>query len=218
MPQWTQTAAIYARGYLSHDAGVPLESVEWVQSGVNQAGRIEKMKLKLPSGLKYRSVPDRSMTDMLLAGDIDAVLSARPPHALGRGVRRLFENYEQVEEAYFRKTGIFPIMHVLAVKTDVLARYPWLAMNLYKAFDEAKRRSMARFEDITASYAPFAWLRPYSDRMKALFGQDFWPYGLEPSRKTLEAFLLFAHEQGVCHRRVVPEELFPREVLTSYKV
>ena len=186
MPQWTQTAAIYARGYLSHDAGVPLESVEWVQSGVNQAGRIEKMKPKLPDGLKYRSVPDRSLTDMLLAGDIDAVLSARPPHALGRGVRRLFENYEQVEEAYFRKTGIFPIMHVLAVKTDVLARYPWLAMNLYKAFDEAKRRSMARFEDITASYAPFAWLRPYSDRMKALFGQDFWPYGLEPNRKTLD--------------------------------
>lgn len=218
VPQWTQTAAIYARGYLAHDAGVPLESIEWVQGGVNQAGRIEKMKLKLPPGLKYRGVPDRSLTDMLLAGDLDAVLSARPPHALGQGVRRLFENYEQVEEAYFRKTGIFPIMHVLAVKTDVLARYPWLAVNLYKAFDEAKRRSIARFEDITASYAPLAWLRPYSERMKALFGQDFWPYGLEPNRKTLEAFLLFAHEQGVCHRRVVPEELFPKEVLTSYKV
>ena len=81
-----------------------------------------------------------------------------------------------------------------------------------------KRRSMERFEDITAWFAPLPWLRAYSDRMKALFGQDFWPYGLEPNRRTLEAFLLFAHEQGVCHRRVVPEELFPEEVLSSYIV
>jgi len=218
VPQWTQTAAIYARGFLSHEAGVPLESIEWVQGGVNQAGRIEKMKLKLPAGLKYRGVPDRSLGEMLLAGDLDAVLSARPPSALGRGVRRLFENYEELEEAYFRKTGIFPIMHVLAVKTELLERYPWLAMNLYKAFNEAKRRSLERFEDITASYAPLAWLKSYSDRMKALFGQDFWPYGLEPNRKTLEAFLLFAHEQGVCHRRVTPEEIFPKEVLSTYRV
>ena len=218
IPQWTQTAAIYSRGYLAHDAGVPLDSIDWVQGGVNEAGRIEKMKLKLPDGVRYRNVPDRSLSDMLLAGDLDAVLSARPPRALGQGVRRLFENYEQAEEAYFRKTGIFPIMHVLAVKTELLERYPWLAMNLYKTFEEAKRRSMERLQDITASYAPLPWLRSYSDRMKALFGQDFWPYGLEPNRKTLEAFLLFAHEQGVCHRKVEPEELFPKQVLSSYRV
>jgi 4,5-dihydroxyphthalate decarboxylase len=218
IPQWTQTAGIYARGYLSHDAGVPLDSVEWVQGGVNQAGRIEKMKLKLPAGVRYRNVPDRSLTEMLMAGDIDAVLSARPPDRLGSGVRRLFDDHEPIEEAYFRKTGIFPIMHVLVVRSDILQRHPWVAMNLYKAFDEARRRSMQRLQDITASYAPFAWLKPYSDRMKALFGEDFWPYGLEPNRKTLEAFVRFAHEQGVCHRKVTPEELFPKEVLSTYKV
>lgn len=218
IPQWAQTATIYCRGYLAHDAGVPLDSIDWVQGGVNQAGRIEKMKLKLPQGIRYRQVTDRSLTDMMLAGDLDAVLSARAPHALGRGVRRLFENYEPVEEAYYRKTGIFPIMHVLAVKTEVLERYPWLAMNLYKAFDEAKQRSMERLQDITASCAPVPWLRSYSDRMKSLFGEDFWPYGLEPNRRTLEAFLLFAYEQGVCHRKVEPEELFPKQVLSSYKV
>jgi 4,5-dihydroxyphthalate decarboxylase len=218
IPQWTQTAGIYARGYLSHDAGVPLDSVEWVQGGVNQAGRIEKMKLKLPAGVRYRNVPDRSLTEMLMAGDIDAVLSARPPDRLGSGVRRLFDDHEPIEEAYFRKTGIFPIMHVLVVRSDILQRHPWVAMNLYKAFDEARRRSMQRLQDITASYAPLAWLKPYSDRMKALFGEDFWPYGLEPNRKTLEAFVRFAHEQGVCHRKVTPEELFPKEVLSTYKV
>ena len=218
IPQWTQTATIYARGYLAHDEGVPLNSIEWVQGGVNQAGRIEKLKLKLPRGLKYRKVPDRSLTELLLAGDIDAILSARPPEALGSGVRRLIEDYEHEEETYFRRTGIFPIMHVLAVKTELLQRHPWLAMNLYKAFEEAKRRSIERLEDITASYVPFAWIRPYGDRMKALFGDDFWPYGLEPNRKTLEAFLRFAYEQGVCHRALTPEELFPKEVLGFHKV
>ena len=124
IPQWTQTATIYSRGYLAHDEGVPLNSVEWVQGGVNQAGRIEKLKLKLPRGLKYRNVPDRTLTEMLLAGDIDAILSARPPAALGSGVRRLFADYEREEEAYFRKTGIFPIMHVLAVKTNCCSATP----------------------------------------------------------------------------------------------
>jgi 4,5-dihydroxyphthalate decarboxylase len=218
VPEWAQTAVIYARGYLAHQVGVALDSVEWLQAGVNEAGRVEKVKLKLPSGVRLRPEPGRSLNDMLLAGELDAVLSARPPRALGKGIRRLFSDYEAVEEAYFRETGVFPIMHVIVIKTDVLARHPWLAMNLYKAFDEAKRRSVERLSDITASHAPFAWLAPYADRMKALFGEDFWPYGLEKNRKTLQAFVDFAFEQGVCHRKLALEELFPTQVLTSFKV
>ena len=155
---------------------------------------------------------------MLLAGDLDAVLSARPPKDFGRGIRRLFADYEAAEEAYFKETGVFPIMHVIAVKADLLAQHPWLAMNLYKAFEDAKRRSIARLSDITASHAPLAWLAPYAERMKRLFGEDFWPYGLEKNRKTLQAFVDFAFEQGVCHRRVALEELFPTQVLASFKV
>jgi 4,5-dihydroxyphthalate decarboxylase len=218
VPEWAQTAGIYARGYLAHQVGVPLDSVEWVQAGVNEAGRVEKVKLKLPSGVKLRLEPERSLNDMLLAGDLDAVLSARPPYGLGKGIRRLFPNYQEVEDAYFRETGVFPIMHVIVIKAEVLARYPWLAMNLTKAFEEAKRRSIERLCDITASHAPFAWLTPYAERMKTLFGDDFWPYGLEKNRKTLQAFVDFALEQGVCHRKLALEELFPRQVLTSFKV
>jgi 4,5-dihydroxyphthalate decarboxylase len=218
VPEWAQTAVIYARGYLAHQVGVALDSVDWVQAGVNEAGRAEKVKLKLPGGVRLRSQPERSLNDMLLAGEVDAVLSARPPRDLGKGLRRLFSDYEAAEEAYFRQTGVFPIMHVIVIKTDVLARHPWLAMNLYKAFDEAKRRSIERLSDITASHAPFAWLAPYAERMKALFGEDFWPYGLEENRKTLQAFVDFAFEQGVCHRRLQLEELFPLQVLTSFKV
>jgi 4,5-dihydroxyphthalate decarboxylase len=218
VPEWAQTAVIYARGYLTHQVGVTLDSVDWVQAGVNEAGRVEKVKLKLPGGVRLRSQPERSLNDMLLAGEVDAVLSARPPRDLGKGIRRLFSDYEAAEAAYYRQTGVFPIMHVIVIKTDVLARHPWLAMNLYKAFEEAKRRSIERLSDITASHAPFAWLAPYAERMKALFGEDFWPYGLEKNRKTLQAFVDFAFEQGVCHRRLEPEELFPQQVLTSFKV
>jgi 4,5-dihydroxyphthalate decarboxylase len=218
VPEWAQTAVIYARGYLAHHVGVPLDSVEWVQAGVNEAGRVEKVKLKLPKDVRLRADPERSLNDMLLAGDLDAVLSARPPRALGKGIRRLFSDYEAAEEAYFRETGVFPIMHLVVIKTDILARHPWLAMNLYKAFDEAKRRSIERLSDITASHAPLAWLASYAERMKRLFGEDFWPYGLEKNRKTLQAFIDFAFEQGVCHRKLTLEELFPRQVLTSFKV
>jgi 4,5-dihydroxyphthalate decarboxylase len=218
VPEWAQTAVIYARGYLSHQAGVPLDSAEWVQAGVNEAGRVEKVKLKLPPGVRLRPEPARSLNDMLLAGDLDAVLSARPPRNLGSGIRRLFPDYEAAEEAYYRQTGVFPIMHVIVIRSDVLGRHPWLAMNLYKAFEEAKRRSIERLSDITASHAPFAWLAPSAERMKALFGEDFWPYGLDRNRKTLQAFVDFAFEQGVCHRKLALEELFPKQVLTSFKV
>jgi len=218
IPEWAQTAVIYSRGYLTHQAEVPLASVEWVQAGVNEAGRVEKVKPKLPEGVQLRPEPRHSLNDMLLAGDIDAVLSARPPRDFGSGIRRLFPDYEAIEAAYFRETGIFPIMHVIVIKTEVLERHPWVAMNLYKAFEEAKRRSIARLSDITASHAPLAWLAPYAERMKGLFGEDFWPYGLEKNRTTLQAFVDFAFEQGVCHRRLELEELFPKQVLTSFKV
>ena len=218
VPEWAQTAVIYARGYLTRQTGVPLDSVDWVQAGVNEAGRVEKVKLRLPDGVRLKPEPNRSLNDMLLAADLDAVLSARPPRSLGKGIRRLFSDYEGTEEGYFRDTGIFPIMHVIVVKAEVLARNPWLAMNLYKAFEEAKRRSIDRLSDITASHAPLAWLAPHAERMKKLFGDDFWPYGLESNRRTLQAFVDFALEQGVCHRKLALEELFPRQVLTSFKV
>jgi hypothetical protein len=117
-----------------------------------------------------------------------------------------------VEEAYFRKTGIFPIMHVVALRRSLHEQHPWLAMNLYKAFDEAKSRSVARASDITASFYPLPWTAQIAQASRELFGADIWPYGIEPNRVTLDAFLQYAFEQGVCHRRLAPEDLFPEEV------
>jgi len=218
VPEWAQTATVYSRSLLTHEAGVPLTSIKWFQAGVNDPGREEKVDIELPPGLTLTRVTDRSLNDMLLAGDLDAVLSARAPVAFGHGIRRLFDPYEPVEEAYYRKTGIYPIMHAIVVRTELIERHPWLAMNLLDAFEEAKRRSIERLSDVTAPHAPFPWIAPYAERMRALFGDDFWPYGVDKNRRTLEAFLQFAHEQGVCRRKLAPEDLFPPNVLTRYKV
>jgi len=221
VPEWAQTASIYSRGFIVHDLGIPLAAIDWLQAGVNQAGRAEKVALKLPDGVRYRSVSDRSLNDMLLAGEIDAMLSAREPAAFADGsgrIVRLYPRYREAEEAYFKRTGVFPIMHTIALRHEVLDAHPWAAMNLYKAFEAAKRRSIERLADVTASHAPLAWLGDYVSRMRELFGSDPWPYGIEQNRRTLEAFLQYAFEQGVCHRLLTPEELFPPQVQAVHKI
>ena len=109
-------------------------------------------------------------------------------------------------------------MHVVALRRDIVDRFPWVPMNLFKAFEEAKRRSLARAREVTAPRFPVPWLLNAVERAQSLLGDDFWPYGIEPNRRTLEAFLAFAHEQGVCHRRVAVEELFAPQLQSSYRV
>jgi 4,5-dihydroxyphthalate decarboxylase len=224
IPEWAQTAGIYGRGYLSDYVGVKLASIEWIQAGVNEPGRKEKVKLKLPGGIQYRNVANSSLNDMLMKGEIDAVMSARPPAAMGSGIVRLMPDSQAMEEQYFKDTRIYPIMHSLVLKGAVLDAHPWAAMNMYKAFLEAKTRSIARLSDVTASHAPVAWMDSYTARMRSIFGDDFFPYGIGPecggdiNRATLTAFLKFGFEQGVCHRLLDVEELFPKQVLASYKV
>jgi 4,5-dihydroxyphthalate decarboxylase len=158
---------------------------------------------------------------MLRRGEVDAVLSAHAPDSFEAGdpeIVRLFPDYRPLEEAYFRKTGIYPIMHVIALRRAVLERFPWVAKNLLDAFAEAKRRSLRRSREITASRFPVPWIAEAAEQARALFGDDPFPYGIEGNRPTLDAFLRFAYEQGVCHRLLAPEDLFPPEVQTSFKV
>jgi 4,5-dihydroxyphthalate decarboxylase len=130
----------------------------------------------------------------------------------------LLPNYRDAEHAYGRKTGIFPIMHVVAMRRDVYEAHAWIAMNLYKAFDEAKDRSVARARDITASFFPIPWMPHIVEQGSDWLGADPWPYGVDANRVTLEAFATYAFEQGVCSRKVDLAELFPREVQSSFKV
>ena len=120
--------------------------------------------------------------------------------------------------AYHAATGIFPIMHVIALRRAVFERYPWVAMNLFDAFDEAKRRSLERIEDLTASRIPVPWAASIAGEWSKSFGADPFPYGLEANRKTLDAFCRFSHDQGVTARRLTPDDLFPQEVRASVRV
>ena len=218
VPEWAQTASVYTRSLLMHEWGIGLDDVKWFQAGVNQAGREEKVGLHLPPGVSLTSVPDRSLDDMLRAGDLDAVFSAHPPASFERGdpaVVRLFADYEPVEREYVARTGILPIMHVVAIRADVLESWPWVAANLLSAFEEAKRRSLDRLSEMTASRVPLPWLPNRLEEMRRLIGDDPWPYGVDANRTTLEAFIRFAHEQGVVGRRLEPEELFASQVLDA---
>lgn len=221
IPEWVQTALVWVRAYLVHQAGVPLTEIDWYQSGVNVAGHVDEVKAQMPKGIRYTPARDRSLTDQLLAGDIDAIISARPPRLLEEGdprIRRMFTNFRPVEEAYWKETGIFPIMHTIALRKDIVDEHPWIGPNLFRAFEEAKRRSLIRALDGNICRYPIPWTFDYAEKSRQMFGNDFWPYGLEPNRKTLEAFVQYCHEQGVAHRKLTVEELYPESVRSLYDV
>lgn len=221
IPEWAQTAAVYTRGVLVEDYGLSLADIDWVRAGVNEPGRREKVALNLPAGVRVTPQPEKSLNGMLLSGEVDAVLSAHAPAAVEAGdprVARLFPNYREVEETYWRRTQVFPIMHVVAIRREVTERFPWVAMNLLKAFEEAKRRSVHRLADFTASRYPVPWIADIAPRAAAAFGGDPFSYGIEANRMTLETFLRWAFEQGVCRRRLAPEELFAPGTDQRFKI
>jgi 4,5-dihydroxyphthalate decarboxylase len=221
IPEWAQTAAIYSRAVLAHEYGVDLRSLKWVQAGVDQPGRIEKVRINLPAGFELVRRPDATLNDMLLSGEVDCVVSAQAPACFDQAhpnIRRLIENFVQVEADYYKRTGILPIMHVVAMRKDVFERTPWSAGNLLKAFQESKRRSIERLSHATHQLYPMQWCFDYMRHLRDIFGEDHWPYGIEANRKTLEAFLLYAYEQGVCARQLAIDEIFPKQVQSSFRV
>jgi 4,5-dihydroxyphthalate decarboxylase len=220
IPEWAQTAVTYVRGMLMHTAHVGLESIEWMQAGVNEPGRREKVKIRLPDGVRCISRPDKSLDGMLLAREVDAVISAQPPASFVAGdprVRRLLSDPLAAEASYWEETKIFPIMHVVAIRKDVLDAHPWIAGNLLSAFEEAKNRSLARALDATLPRFPVPSIGLQAEQARERFGTDFWPYGLAANRVTLEAFARFAFEQGVADRLMDVEELFAKSTLQPFQ-
>jgi 4,5-dihydroxyphthalate decarboxylase len=221
VPEWAQTAGVYVRGFLAEHYGVDLSAIAWLQAGVNQPGRAEKVALTLPGGIRYRARSDTSLSAMLESGEIDAAITARAPDAFLKGdgkVMRLFPDYRAEEERFFKKTGIFPIMHVITLRRAAFEQHPWIAMNLYKAFEEAKRRCLRRLCDFTMPGTALPWIAAIADEIVRAQGEDPYPYGIEASRTTLAAFCRYCDEQGVTARRMKPEDLFPAEVQASARV
>jgi 4,5-dihydroxyphthalate decarboxylase len=199
------TAVHWLRGILEHEYGVPHKSVHWF------AELDEDIDFPPPPDLKLTRLPhDKSVETMLAEGELDAVLHSsliKPLLAGDKRVARLFPDYKEEEKAYFTKTGIFPIMHVMGLKEEVVARHPWVPINLYHAFDAAKAIAMRRMEN--PRIVPLAWYREAWEEQQALLGRDPWEYGLTPrNRATLETLAAYSYEQGLTERRMTLEELF----------
>ena len=221
-PEYQLTANVWIRGILKDEYGVPVNSVSYFRGGQEQPGRIEKAAISLPADIRLADIPaDKTLANMLAAGEIDALFAPRAPSTLGNGsgtVRHLFPDYAAAERDYYRKTKIFPIMHVIAIRREVYEKNPWVAQSLYKAFAAAQQEAYADLHERAALKYMLPWLLPHVEETERLMGEDFWPYGLEPNRPTLGAFLRYSFEQGLSKRLLDPHELFAPETLESFKI
>jgi 4,5-dihydroxyphthalate decarboxylase len=221
-PEYQMTAPVWIRGILAEHYGVPVDSVTYFTGGEEEPGRVEKIALDLPPGIRVERIGcAQTLAAMLDAGEIDALHTARMPSTFRAGnpnVRRLFDDYPRVEQQYFRDTGIFPIMHTVVIRRDVYEANRWIAQSLYKAFAEAQRRTYEDLYVTAALKAMLPWLTAHVEEARALMGGDYWPYGFARNRATLATFLRYHHAQGLSKRLLDPEELFAPETLESFKI
>lgn len=212
VPEYGMTACVWMRGILQHEYGVRPDEVIWCTGGQEVPGRKERVPLSLPPSIRLEPIPEHeTLTHLLSEGGIDALFCAHPPSAFQAGdprVRRLFPDYRPVEEEYFRRTGFFPIMHLLVVRRDVHQSHPWLAQSLFKAFSEAKAEVERALADNDMLTCMLPWSVYDMESTRKVMGHDFWPYGIEPNQKTLETMCEYAFEQGLTPRRVAVDELF----------
>ncbi len=208
--EYTNTVSLVVRGTLQSHYGVDLSSIRWLVGDVDEKER-DAADIRVPAlpGMQIESAGCRLLGTLLEAGEIDALIAYSPPRCLGApGVGRLFKRWWEEEQHYFTATGIFPIMHVVAIKRAVVERCPNLPAALYRAFDEAKALALLDLEIEQAPKTMLPWAPAHLLETRRALGQDFWPYGLEANRVTLEAQIEWAHEQGLIDRRVPLGEFF----------
>ena len=221
-PEYQMTAPVWIRGIMSDEYGVPVTGASYFQGGEEQPGRPEKLPLNLPPEIHVQSIPpDKTLSQMIESGEIDALYTARAPSTFRNGngkVQRLFENYQAAEREYFQKTRIFPIMHVVVIRRDVYAQNPWVAQSLCKAFTLAQREAYEDLRETAALKVMLPWLVWHTEETEKVLGRDFWPYGLEANVHNLTTFLRYSYEQGLSKRQLTPKDLFAPESLESFKI
>lgn len=222
VPEYQMTAALWVRGLLDDEYGVPPSAMTWFQGGLHEPGRVEKFALCLPPDIAVNAIaPDATLDAMLREGEIDALITARTPRGFAEGdprIVRLFPNYRDAERAYFDRTGLFPIMHVVAIRRSLVEEHPWLANAVFDAFSRAKDLAIENFSDLSALRVTLPWFAAELEETRALMGPDFWPYGVEANRKTLSRMLEYAHCHGTVDRLLSLEEIFAPSTLTEHKI
>jgi 4,5-dihydroxyphthalate decarboxylase len=222
-PEYSITAAVWIRGFLGDDYGVRAQDMRWFVGGQEDPGRKERVKLDLPPEIKVEPIPDdKTLNGMLESGEIDALISARSPSCFVKGspkVKRLFPSYKEVEIDYYKRTKIFPIMHVLVLRREIYEKNPWIARSLYKAFSDAKDRAIKNLNFPTNTLScTLPWLTWEREQLKEIFGPDWWPYGIEANRHVLEHLIRYMGEQGLLARPVTVEEVFAPNVSGEFKI
>jgi 4,5-dihydroxyphthalate decarboxylase len=215
VPEYEMTAALWQRAVLMHDYGVTPEQIEWWQGGEFRPGFMERLKLPVPAGVSIGVIPDdRTLHDMVAAGDVDAVFCPHVPAGLTDGtgrVRRLFPDFVSIEREYFQRTGFFPIMHLTVVRRELYEAHPWVAAALVKAFAEAQAIGWRRLTELGALAVMLPWLTRDVEEASALMGPSPWPYGFGENYAILKTMCGFSYEQGLSTRLLSPEELFAPE-------
>lgn len=219
--EYFMTMAIWVRAFLRHDYGILPSDVQWVLGGVEQPGRRERIPVEPPAGIHVEQAPaDRSLSRMLVEGEIDVLLSPHMPSVFRAGdprVVRLFPNFPEVEQDYYRRHRVFPIMHVVALRRDVHERYRWAAVSLYKAFCRAKDLAVERLYDSDALTMSLAWTVGYWEQERALRGNDLWSYGFAANRHDLETLKRHLAEQDLLEQDFAIEDAFAPSTIETFK-
>lgn len=208
--EYTSTAIVWARGMLKDEYGIDASDIEWITGGLRDVGRVPKFKPEIP-GVTIRHSSDRTLDDLLVAGEIDGIIAPQMPPSFRAGhpdVGHLFEDPQRAERDYYKKTGIFPIMHVVTIRKDVYARHPWVAVSLYEAFEAARRNCMERLKVEEPAPVSVPWSYDFAKSVRAFMGDDYWSYGIEKNKADIEALCRYVHEQGIAPRRVEVSEMF----------
>ncbi len=222
LPEYQLTACVWARIFLEDDHGVRPSDMVWVRGGIEHPGRPEKIAVTLPHGVRLEDAPaGTTISQLLERGEIDAFIAPRVPSLAGKQnshIGWLFPDPVAAGQDYFRRTGIFPIMHLTGIRRALADRHPWLPAAVYKAFSEAKAKCLEALADTAASKVTLPFLDEQLRAARELMGEDFWSYGLGPNRKVLETFLRHHHAQGLSTRLLSPEELFHPSTHESFAI
>lgn len=222
LPEWQLTANVWTRALLEEDYGVKMTDVQWVRGGLEEPGRKEKVTLTLPPGVVVEDIgPEQTLNAMLQSGEIDAFIGPRAPSSFVPSNPRLgwvFEDPTKEAMEYYRRTRIFPIMHIVGIRRTIVEAHPWLPMALLKAFERSKRMALEHLSDTSATKITLPFVEEQLRRAHALMGEDFWPYGLPANRHVLENFVKYHHAQGMSDRVVGVDELFHPGTLESFKI
>jgi len=221
VPEYQLTANVWARAILEDDYGVKPSDIQWVRGGIEDAARPEKISIKLPPDVHMSDAPGgKSISALLAEGAIDGFIAPRPPSLPKNtpNVGWLFPDPVAAAKDYFKRTGIFPIMHIVGVRRTLAEQHPWLPGAVFKGFEQAKARALDLLSDTSATKVTLPFIEERLGEARALMGEDFWSYGVAANRKTLESFLRQHHREGLSSRLLTPEELFHPGTLESFKL